>query len=282
MNSRLLCAALAATALVCQFTAAQATCVISPDHKSISVVTDNGASDEKTCSVSCKVDTKVGVLQVGCGGTTPPLAKGHSLCGFDKPDAFYNKVVSSEDSCKGGAAEAPATVAPVAAAAPKEGFSCRISPDGKTIDAMIANPYKGETSCQMDCHMSTTSAGTTMSVSCSGPVKPGVGQVVLCSHIVDKGRAVKMVSGHGDCTRPLAERTDAEKAKEKKAADDEEAEVDKLMNQPMLEPSAAQKAANKADEEELEKIGDDSVKRREYMDKKMNDAMQKAMKQMNQ
>jgi hypothetical protein len=48
------------------------------------------------------------------------------------------------------------------------------------------------------------------------------------------------------------------------------------------EPSAAQKAANKADEEELEKIGDDSVKRREYMDKKMNDAMQKAMKQMNQ
>jgi hypothetical protein len=106
MNSRPLCAVLAVTALVCQFTAAQATCVISSDHKSISVVTDNGASDEKTCSVSCQVDTKVGVLQVGCGGTTPPLAKDHSLCGFDKPDAFYNKVVSSEDSCKGGAAGA--------------------------------------------------------------------------------------------------------------------------------------------------------------------------------
>src|SRR5580704_15611796 len=116
MKIRVVCAVLAATALVCQFTAAQATCVISPDHKSISVVTDNGASDEKTCSVSCKVDTKVGVLQVSCGGTTPPLAKGHALCGFDKPDAFYNKVVSSEDSCKGGAAEAPAAVAPVVAA----------------------------------------------------------------------------------------------------------------------------------------------------------------------
>src|SRR5471032_1702813 len=125
MNARLLCAALAATVLVYQFTAAQATCVISSDHKAISIVTDNGASDEKTCSVSCKVDTKVGVLQVGCGGTTPPLAKNHSLCEFDKPDAFYNKIVSSEDSCKGGAAEAPATIAPIAETAPKEGFSCR-------------------------------------------------------------------------------------------------------------------------------------------------------------
>jgi hypothetical protein len=279
MNIRLVCAALAATALVCQFTAAQATCVIAPDHKSISVVTDNGASDEKSCSVSCKVDTKVGVLQVGCGGTTPPLAKGHPLCGFDKPDAFYNKVVSSEDSCKGDAAEVPAAVVHVAAA-PKEGFSCRISPDGKTIDAMIANPYKSETSCQMDCQMSTTRAGTTMSISCAGPVASGVGQVVLCSHAVDEGRAVKMVSGHGDCVRPLAEQTDDEKAKEKKAADDDAAEVNKLMNQPMPEPSAAQKAANKADEEELEKIGNDPVKLQEYMDKKMNDEMQKAAKEM--
>lgn len=64
MNSRLLRAALAATTLVCQFTAAQATCVISPDHKSISVVTDNGASDEKTCSVSCK--TGLGAAIEGC------------------------------------------------------------------------------------------------------------------------------------------------------------------------------------------------------------------------
>jgi hypothetical protein len=276
MKIRVVRAVFAATALVCQFTAAQATCVISPDHKSISVVTDNGASDEKTCSVSCKVDTKVGVLQVSCGGTTPPLAKGHALCGFDKPDAFYNKVVSAQDSCKGEAAEAPAVAAPIAAASPKEGFSCRISPDGKTVDAMIANPYKGETSCQMDCRMSTTNAGTTMSVSCTGQVSPGIGQVVLCSHAVDNGRAVKMVSGHGECIRPLAERTDAEKALDKKAADDEAAEVDRLMHQPMPAPSAA----NKADEEELEKIGNDPVKLQEYMDKKMNDAMQNATKQM--
>jgi len=42
----------------------------------------------------------------------------------------------------------------------------------------------------------------------------------------------------------LAERTDAEKAEEKKAADDEAAEVNRLINQPMPTPSAAQKAAN--------------------------------------
>jgi hypothetical protein len=282
MKFRLVCAAFAATALAGQFTAAHATCVIAPDHKSISVVTDNGASDEKTCSVSCKVDTKVGVLQVACGGTTPPLAKGHELCGFDKPAAFYNKVLSSEDSCKGGAAEAPAPVAPAAAATPKEGFNCRISPDGKTVDAMIANPYKGETSCQMDCRVSTTSAGTTMSVSCTGQVAPGAGQVVLCSHAVRSGRAVKMLSGHGECTRPLAERTDAEKALDKKAADEEAAKVDRLMNQPLAQPSAERKAANKADQDELDKIGTDPDKLQQFMDKKMNDAMGKAMKKMDE
>jgi len=220
----------------------------------------------------------VGVLQVGCGGTTPPLAKGHSLCGFDKPGAFYNKVVSSEDSCKGGAAEAPAAVAPVAAAAPKEGFSCRISPDGKTVDAMIAKSLQGRN--QLPDGLPYVDDKRRHHYECVLLRPRGARRrpVVLCSHAVDKGRAVKMVSGHGDCTRPLAERTDAEKAKEKKADDDEKAEVDELMNQPMPVPSAA----NKADQEELEKIGNDSVKLREYMDKKMNDAMQKAMKQMNQ
>ena len=275
MNARFLCAVLAAAAFACQSLPARAGCIIAPDGKSINVVTDNGSSDEKTCSVACKVDTKVGVINVGCGGTTPPLAKGHSLCAFDKPEVWYKKVVSVEDSCKGGSAEAPAAAAPVAAKA--DGFTCRISPDGKTVDAMIANPYKGETSCHIDCSVSTTKAGTTMSLSCGNQVAPGVGQVVLCSHKVEEGRAVKMVSGQGDCTRPLAERTDAEKAAEKAAEDAQEAEVERLMNQPMPEPSAAQKSANKADEEEINKIGGDSEKLREFMDKKMNDAMQKAL-----
>src|SRR5471030_531284 len=106
MNTRLVCAALAAAAVLCQSLPALATCVIAPDGKSIDVVTDNGSSDEKSCAVACKVDTKIGVVNVGCGGTTPPLAKGHLLCNFDKPEAWYKKVVSFEDSCKGGAAAA--------------------------------------------------------------------------------------------------------------------------------------------------------------------------------
>jgi hypothetical protein len=273
MNARLVYAALAATVFVFQSMPVRATCVIAPDGKSINVVTDNGSSDEKSCQVSCKVDTKIGVVSVGCGGTTPPLAKDHSLCAFDKTEVWYKKVVSSEDSCKGGAAgAAPAVVAP-AADVKADGFTCRISPDGKTVDAMIANPYKSETSCQMDCKVSTTKAGTTVSVSCAKQVAPGAGQVVLCSHSVDEGRAVKMLSGKGDCVKPLEDRTDSEKANDKAAHDAEEAEAQKLANRPMSVPSAA----NKADEEELEKIGNDSEKLQDFIQKKMDAAMQKAL-----
>jgi hypothetical protein len=273
MNARFVYAALAATIFLFQSLPVRATCVIAPDGKSINVVTDNGSSDEKTCQVSCKVDTKIGVVSVGCGGNTPPLAKDHSLCAFDKTEIWYKKVVSSEDSCKAGAAgAAPAVVAP-AADAKADGFNCRISPDGKTVDAMIANPYKGETSCQMDCKVSTTKAGTTVSMSCSKQVAAGVGQVVLCSHSVDEGKAVKMLSGRGDCVKPLEERTDSEKASDKAAQDSEEAEAQKLANQPMAVPSAA----NKADEDELEKIGGDSEKLQDFMQKKMDAAMQKAL-----
>ena len=269
MKTRLVCAALAAAAFISQSAPVRAICVIAPDGKSINVVTDNGSSDEKSCQVSCKVDTKIGVVSVGCGGNTPPLAKDHSLCAFDKTEVWYKKVVSSEDSCKGGAAGAVPTIA----APTVEGFTCRISPDGKTVDAMIANPYKGETSCQMDCKVSTTKAGTTVSMSCSKQVAAGVGQVVLCSHSVDEGKAVKMLSGKGDCVKPLEERTDSEKANDKAAQDSEEAEVQKLANQPMAVPSAA----NKADEDELEKIGGDSEKLQDFMQKKMDAAMQKAL-----
>ena len=40
-------------------------------------------------------------------------------------------------------------------------------------------------------------------------------------------------------------------------------------------------AANKADEEELKKIGDDPVKLQEFMNKKMDAEMQKALGEMN-
>ena len=201
MKTRLLFAALAVAGVAWLAPPAQAGCVISPDQKSINVVTDNPSSDEKNCAVKCQVDTKIGVVQVSCGGNTPPLAKGHSLCDYDKPEAWYKKVIYSEDSCQGSVAPAP-TKASAPAPAKADGFSCRISADGKTVDAMIANPYKSETSCQVDCQVSTTRAGATFSVSCGKTVAPGVGQVVLCSHAYDKGKLVKMVGGKGSCVNP--------------------------------------------------------------------------------
>jgi hypothetical protein len=158
---------------------AQAGCVIAPDGKSINVVTDNGSSDEKTCSVSCKVDTKIGVVQLSCGGTTLPFAKAYSLCNYDKPESWYKKVISSEDSCKGGSAPAlvPVSAPPVKPVA----FACRISPDGKSVDAVIVNPYKSETNCQIDCQLSTTKAGITFSMSGGRPAAPGV-EAVLSQH----------------------------------------------------------------------------------------------------
>jgi hypothetical protein len=72
MIIRLDVAVLAALSLALLTWPAGAGCVIAPDGKSISAVTDNGSSDEKTCAVSCKVDTKIGEVQVACGGTTPP------------------------------------------------------------------------------------------------------------------------------------------------------------------------------------------------------------------
>jgi hypothetical protein len=228
MKMRFGFAALAAMVVVCLTSRLEAGCVIGPGGKSINVVTDNGASEQKSCSVKCQVDTKIGVMQVGCGGTTPPLAKAHSLCDFDKPDAYYRKVISSEDSCKGGAASAPAPTPAAAAPGVKPGtFICRISADGRSFDAMIANPYKVETSCQVNCQISTTQAGTTEQSSCTKNVAPGVGEVVLCSRTIDKGRFVKMVGGSGECVNPTPKPSSAEKD------DDDDVDVAKLANDPV-------------------------------------------------
>jgi hypothetical protein len=256
MKMRLLLVAVAATAAMWLAPSAQAGCIIAPDGKSINVVTDNGSSDEKTCSVSCKVDTKIGVVQVSCGGNTPPLAKGHSLCDYDRPDAYYKKVLSSEDSCKGGTAAAALAPAPAAAVKPGT-FICRIAPDGKSFAAMIENPYKAEASCQVNCQISTTQAGTTNQASCTRTIAPGVGPVALCTHTIDKGRFVKVVGGSGECTDPTPKPAAAEK--------DEKFDADKFVDQPMPKPSAA----SKAQEEEIKKLMDDPDKLNDYIQKQL-------------
>lgn len=229
--------ALVAAAVVSTARLAQAGCVIAPDGKSINVVTDNPANEEKTCAVKCQVDTKIGVVQVACGGNAPPLARDHSLCGFDKPEPWYRKVVSSEDSCQKQAGLMPPPAPPVTAApapANGKGFACRISPDGRTVDAMIANPFKRETSCQVNCQVSTTKPGTTVQVSCTKTVQPGVGEVVLCSNSTDSGTLVKMTGGSGQCINPEPPADSADK--------DDDADVEQLANDPakMLERARKQ------------------------------------------
>jgi hypothetical protein len=234
MKIKLLRAAFAAFGVFCLAQPARANCVISPDGKSIHVVVDNSASDEKNCAVKCQVDTKIGIVQVSCGGNTPPLAKDHSLCAFDKPEPWYKKVISSADSCKASAETAPApglsAAAGVAAPRPaKTGFACKISADCKTVDPMIDNPYGTETSCQVNCQISTTQAGTTHGISCTKNIAPGVGQAVVCSHTYGKERLVKMVSGNGECIKPLA--PDADTARDKKNNDNDD-DVDNIPTDP--------------------------------------------------
>ncbi len=256
MKMLFFCAGLAALSAVALAVPAGAGCVIAPDGKSINVVTDNPASEERNCAVSCNVDTKIGVVTVACGGNTPPLAKGHSLCDYDKPEAWYKKVISSEDSCKTAAGAAPgkAAAAPPSALKPG-GFACRISPDGKSVDAVIVNPYKSETSCQIDCQLSTTKAGTTFSVSCGRNAAPGA-EAVLCSHSVDSGRLVKMVGGKGECIDPTP--------KPEKAEKDDEVDVQSLIKSMPKPPAGSSPSA-----EEMEKMMNDPAKMQEFIRKQM-------------
>jgi hypothetical protein len=183
--------------------------VISPDGKSIDVVTDNGDTNEKNCAVKCRVDTKIGAVQVSCGGNTPPLAKAHSLCNFDKPEPYYKKVLSSEDSCKATPASATAPVErnvaplPKASSPEKPSFACRIAADGKSAEAVVLNPYGEETSCSVDCRISTTRAGTTLDLSCTKNAAAGI-ETVLCGRPLEQGTLVKMTGGKASCVKPLA------------------------------------------------------------------------------
>jgi hypothetical protein len=275
-------AALAALTAICLASGARAGCVISPDGKSIDVVTDNGASDEKNCAVKCQVDTKIGVVQVSCGGNTPPLAKAYSLCNFDKPESWYKKVVSAQDTCTGGAASAtpappPTAAAPVPAAPPvaaapapaavKAGtYICRIAPDGHSFDAMIANPYSADTSCQVNCQISTTLAGTTEQSSCTKNVAAGAGAVVLCTHTFDKGRLVKVIGGSGSCLNPVPQPASADTGDN----DDD----DKSAGMPLPNPAAK-------DSVNMEELANDPAKMREYMRQQLPPEARKMFDQTN-
>jgi hypothetical protein len=272
MKPRLTTAAFAAFTVLCLTSHAEAGCVIAPGGKSIDVVTDNGTSDEKTCSVSCQVDTKIGVVQIGCGGTTPPLATAHSLCNFDKPEPWYNKVVSSQDSCKGASASAPPpSTAPPPQAVKAGTFICRISADGHSFDAVIANPYAADASCQVNCQISTTVAGTTEQSSCTRNVAAGAGETVLCTHTFTAGRLVKVIGGSGQCYDPTPQPPAAD------AGDDKDA-ADKLANEPMPMPKPSRAHKN---EPGMEGLSDDPDKMDAYIRKQLSPEDRKAFDEMN-
>ncbi len=103
-------------------------------------------------------------------------------------------------------------------------FTCKISADGKSVDAMIANPFKRDASCQVNCQLSTTRAGTSFQISCTKEVAPGAAEVVLCSKTVDDGTLVKMTGGSGECTNPEPKASNADK--------DDDIDVQALINDP--------------------------------------------------
>jgi hypothetical protein len=275
MKPRLTIAAFSALTVLCLTSHAEAGCVISSGGKSIDVVTDNGDSNEKTCSVSCQVDTKIGVVQVSCGGTTPPLATAHSLCNFDKSEPWYNKVVSSQDSCKGASASAAPPPAALPAQPVKAGtYICRISPDGHSFDAVIANPYTADASCQVNCQISTTVAGTTEQSSCTKNVAAGAGETVLCTHTFTAGRMIKVIGGSGQCYDPTPRPSTAEKPPGADADDDDDAE--KLAKKPLPKPPGAHK-----DEPDVEGLTDNPDKMQAYIRSQLPPEARKAFDQMN-
>ena len=91
-----------------------------------------------------------------------------------------------------------------------EPFSCKISADGKSVAAAIADPFNRDASCQVNCQMSTTKAGISFQISCAKEIGPG-GETVLCSKTFDGGRLVKMIDGSGSCLDPVPPAEDADK-----------------------------------------------------------------------
>jgi len=71
----------------------------------------------------------------------------------------------------------------------------------------------------------------------------------------------------------LEEQSDSGKASDKADDDAIAAQVEKFAKRPMQKPSAA----NKADEEELEKIGGASQKLKEFMQRKIDAEMRKTL-----
>jgi hypothetical protein len=124
---------------------------------------------------------------------------------------------------------------------------------------MIENPYKAEASCQVNCQISTTQAGTTNQASCTKSVAPGIGPVALCTHTIDKGKFVKVIGGSGECTDPTPKPAAAEK-------DEKDDDIDA---QALIKSMPKPRAGSTPSAEEMQKMMDDPDKLQEYIQKQM-------------
>ena len=92
-------------------------------------------------------------------------------------------------------------VAPAFAAS--QPFKCALQPDGKSVRVTIANPYKQDAYCMVNCQFSTKQAGSSFQISCGKEVSAGGVETELCIKTDTRPAAlVGMTGGDGDCTDP--------------------------------------------------------------------------------
>lgn len=106
-------------------------------------------------------------------------------------------------------------------------FSCVVSQDKLTLRITITNPYDQNTHCQVNCHLSGSSPGSTFSSSCGKTVPGKAADFLLCEQQLPDKRAFGSVdaSSNAECIKPLS---DAERQKED---DDDDALADRLQKE---------------------------------------------------
>ena len=94
-------------------------------------------------------------------------------------------------------------------------FNCQISADKLTLRVTITNPYDQPTHCQVNCHLSGNTPGSTFSSSCGKTVPAKAGDFLLCEQQLPDKRPFGVVdaSSNAECIKPLTE-TDKEKEDE--------------------------------------------------------------------
>lgn len=106
-------------------------------------------------------------------------------------------------------------------------FSCAVSQDKLTLRITITNPYDQNTHCQVNCHLSGATPGSTFSSSCGKSVPGKAVDFLLCEQQLPEKRTYGSVdaSSNAECIKPLS---DAEKQKED---EDDEALADRLQKE---------------------------------------------------